>query len=1219
MPPENTVDGVVQQQASPADKRSDLGERLLRKAQELRQERPAPQIRRGRRWTQADIEALDAQVFEEAIEKIKEYHQRTGKVPILGLDARQLVGGKLLHRLNGGRYKGQGVFDFDDVLLKAGIETGSNRERWACKEGLEEGIRIVQKFAAEHHKNPPGRWDVRKLGLGKLISYIDAGFFENDGVTSLPGLVARAHLMVGNIPHGEGKGFWSSIEGFNEGVRQIREFVKTHSEPPSRTTMPWMKVFISNLDAHAYTGMGIRSYNDLLRSLGFKPEMKKKDWITDEGFDEAVRRTVSFYKQQGYRPSEKEAREKLEIGSFISAVCGGRFSKIGAGTYDGFLDYVDMVFWNSNDGYATASDRIRNFNIINRRAPTVEECNISLGLTEFLELLDHGAFKQKGAMNFDGFIKSLYLPKIKMGFWSSDAGLEEGVKAIQRFAARNGRPPTTGEAVGELKLQGLLAAISKGRFDALGVTSFTPLIKHAGLEPTMKQWRYWGTDEGYERACKTIRDFHRKNGRAPWVTELRDELGLGTFVLYQIWSGGLRSKGITSYADLLKTLGLPIARMPLRFWETEQGLNEAVARVNKFDQEKGYTPTIQETHHELQLGGFLRNVYLGKFAKYHIKSYPAFLTYAGQPIYKQSMGLWRRKEGLVKGAKLIKEFFDKNQRVPTAKEIHSVLHIGALLSNIYWLKLKRFGVLNYFDLLKYAGVPLPERNPFYTTKEGLAEGVKKLQEFDRQRGKPPLEREARELLKLGPLISAVQRGLFKDLGVGKYSQLLLYGGMRAKPKHRNHWGTDAGFDEAIKKMKEFAAANGRPPRFVEIQHELHLSGFSRHLYMGTFKQKGVENYNELLASLGYKAGIGKKGDWKTKKGLDRGVQILKEFKAKNGRAPFWVEAAALPGINALVCQIREGNHQGLKNYHDLLKLAGLAEPVRETWLSESRFRAGIEKIREFSVKNNRAPKGHEIAKELKLEGLLRAVNAGAFASEGIHNLADLVSYSGVLPVGTMGFWKTSKAYEEATRRVKEFDQKNHRPPTHVEAKKELGLDNFVRWLHAGVFKARGVTGYTTFLKNIGLEPGYIGRGFWLTEEGLNYGLAKVREFTQKQGRPPRHTEAGEELGLGGLLNQIKAGVFKEQKVTNYLEFIQKATGIVINHGKWRTEVGLKEGAMKVVDFIKENRRPPNSREMQKEIGLSGLMFSISRGVFQAQGVTSPAGFIEYAQRLSEQK
>ena len=666
MPSESVLHGPPATANGAAPSGASIAERMLRNLH-------GEGHRRGMDAKKAGYWRSD-EALQSGIQKIAAFYKEHKRAPFRGKETDELGINGLIRAVMEGAFRKDKIYDYDDLLNRAGIDTGTHPERWGCGDGLRDGMLLLQEFNSKNGRAPNEHEARRQLGLGKLISYIENAFFEDIGLKSYPGFLVRAGLTLYRLQHLSW--FWSTDEAFEYATDKIRSFHEKNNVSPSLRDLDGMKLrpFYDKLESGAFAGKGILSYNQLLESLGFEKVLSETDWAREQGLKEAVSRTISFYKEWERRPTEAEAKTELVLPAFIKHLSEGKFAAWYLRSFDGFLAYVDMLFWKTDGGLEEAGKRVREFNLFERRLPTIEEARSQLSLEPFILGLESGVFGAKGFSNFDSWIRWLNLPEIsRSNFWNKIEGLDEAARRIRKFVRENKRLPTSVEMDKELRMNGMMHHLKLKTFEQQGVTDVLSLLRYAKVPIGLRTgYGFWATEEGFAEACRRIKEFYEQNRRSPRAAEAFNVLKLGGFMHSKPSRKFLEAKGIKTYLDLIEHLRLPKPERKEALWTSEKGLQIGIKKAKVFEKENGWTPTVQEFIGVLKMSSLLDQIYNWRFERLGITSYNTFLVYAGLQITQRTKGYWIGEQGLEEGSKKVLEFVKREGRHPTVAEFEGM-------------------------------------------------------------------------------------------------------------------------------------------------------------------------------------------------------------------------------------------------------------------------------------------------------------------------------------------------------------------------------------------------------------------------------------------------------------------------------------------------------------------------------------------------------------------
>ena len=296
--------------------------------------------------------------------------------------------------------------------------------------------------------------------------------------------------------------------------------------------------------------------------------------------------------------------------------------------------------------------------------------------------------------------------------------LKNTVEKLNDFYEKNKRAPTREEVIEKLNLGPIISAISKNELSEERILTYNDLLKRAGL-PTNREQGVWNNEEfaneknkKINEAVEKLNDFYEKNGRAPTIKEARKWLNLGP-IISAISLNKLSEKGIFRYNDLLRYAGLDV-NQEHKVQNNEEfvskELDKVMEKLKEFYEKNGRAPKIKEVIEKLGLRlirSFIYTLYRYRFIK-HI-SYNELLKHTGLPVnIKLIQNWWKDPEiankEINEAVEKLKEFYEKNGRAPTVKELNYELHLKSIIYAAFKNRLIKYGISSYMDLLKRAGL-----------------------------------------------------------------------------------------------------------------------------------------------------------------------------------------------------------------------------------------------------------------------------------------------------------------------------------------------------------------------------------------------------------------------------------------------------------------------------------------------------------------------------------
>lgn len=919
----------------------------------------------------------------------------------------------------------------------------------------------------------------------------------------------------------------------------------------------------------------------------------------------------------------------------------------------------------SKEAVDAAVEKLRQFYTEKKRSPTAYEADKLLGLKGVINAANDN-LRAFGIKGYNDLLKLAGLPLNRnLNRFLKKEDVTDALAVLKQFYDDKKVPPCEDDAR-ELGLRTFIEHARGGKFEQFGVgRRFNQILEAAGIPVLFRKWRF-KSQEDIDNCFAKLKQFYDEHKRSPTVDDLIN-MDLNGF--YQAARNGSLEqfgieKGIT-FAGLLKRLGLPAGKeYKIGEW-TQEEVDASIEKLRQFKKEKGNPPTIKDAR-ALSLRKFFTAAEDGELEKFGIKkdsTHNDVLKFAGLPV-NVDYGKWSTQEALNEGLEELKAFYIANQRSPTQLETHG-LGLGGLLSSVAVGGLAQFGISCYNDLLKVADLPINKEGKKWTTKEGLDEGLSKISDFYKTRGRSPTGAEATAELGLGGLISSAAQGTLKQFNICNYNDLLKAAGAplnrrrkakskvtadrfvelvkagipvaeaakeaayvqetslapfgdvvadasaaepassRISRKRENlFWHKSENVDAALTRLKKFFEDNGRSPTVGDAK-AIGLGGLASSARNGRLIPFGIKSWNDILS----KAGLPLNSEPNkiiTQEELDTTIKTIKEFHAKNGRAPTTKEARSPLGIGWFADAIIRGQLRplGIKSWNDALKKAG-APPNYEPgkWHDEARVKDALAKIKELYEKTGRAPESGEVEEKLDIKGFASAAYTGVLEPFGINSWNGVLKKLGIQPIRDEGRWEKKEEVDSALEKLKNFYTEKQKSPTIKDAR-EIGLASFAAAASKrGALTQFGIDGWNDVLSKIGAPPN-IEHKKWQDEANVKAALAKITGFYKQNGRPPTREEADIDSDFKGFGAIAASGSLKQFGIETWNDAL-KLAGVPLNRDKekWSKKEEVDKGVAWVKQFYAENKRSPTQDEAMAT-GHADFLAAVKQGKLTRVGINA---------------
>ncbi|MHA1438985.1 MAG: hypothetical protein ACTSPD_15545 [Promethearchaeota archaeon] len=157
--------------------------------------------------------------LENAIEYLKEYKKRYGKIPSLRSKGMSGISSAILR----GEWREFGINSWNDLLYSVFGEINYQSKGYVGKEGLNRAINTLKEFKKKYGKKPAAN----DKGISGIYSAIRRGIWKQYGISSWNDLLKLVFEEVNNE-----KNKYVGKKGLERAVKELREMKKASKEYP---------------------------------------------------------------------------------------------------------------------------------------------------------------------------------------------------------------------------------------------------------------------------------------------------------------------------------------------------------------------------------------------------------------------------------------------------------------------------------------------------------------------------------------------------------------------------------------------------------------------------------------------------------------------------------------------------------------------------------------------------------------------------------------------------------------------------------------------------------------------------------------------------------------------------------------------------------------------------------------------------------------------------
>jgi hypothetical protein len=432
------------------------------------------------------------------------------------------------------------------------------------------------------------------------------------------------------------------------------------------------------------------------------------------------------------------------------------------------------------------------------------------------------------------------------------------------------------------------------------VKCWNDMLEYAYGEELVKELKRLEEQEKFNKVISELEDFYNKNGRLPLYEDkelkwIAGSVSRGAWIIF----------GIKTWNDLLKYV-FGIVNLEHNLYKGIEGFNKAVKELKDFYNKTKKLPTIKEC---ATIAGA---VHRGVWVEFDIHKWNDMMTYVFGKVNLNIENDFSRKDSLEIAQRQLREFRDKNGRLPTAKDgkIHSIWRAA---KRGVW---KDLGIETWNDLFIITfGVSAIERYK-YVGKKGLERAIKEIKDYKKKMKKNPSVPE------MDSIYRAIKKGNWKKYGINCWNDILYIAIGEVNVERKDYKGKK-GLEKAIKELKTFKDKTGQFPT-TKNQGMWNIAYAVR---QGEWKQFGISNWYDLLKIVFKDIKI-ERDKYKGKEGLDNAVQALRDFEKSSGRKPTSKDVGMRNIQNAIWRGVWK--ELGVNYWNDLFKVAFGVNNVRRS-------------------------------------------------------------------------------------------------------------------------------------------------------------------------------------------------------------------------------------------------------------------------------------------------
>ena len=737
-----------------------------------------------------------------------------------------------------------------------------------------------------------------------------------------------------------------------------------------------------------------------------------------------------------------------------------------------------------------------------------------------------------------------------------ELGLELAVADLKIFYFENNTLPKT-------KQEGMItirnAIHSNNYWKKFGIKSWDDLLVHAFGEEKIKELRDLEEKNLFNKAISELKSSYNKKSRLPKFED-KETYWIGGAVTRGIW----KKFGISTWNDLLKQVFGEV-NIEHNLYEGIEGLNNAQEELRKFYEKYKKLPITKDFE---QINGVIHRKVWQEFG---ISKWNDLLKKVFGKVNLNLQYDYTDEDSFSRVQKRLRKFNIKNGRLPKSTDEKMSSISNAISRGMF----KEQGVLTWNDLLKNTFNEVNREFNIYEGRQGFEEAVQELKNFKEKYGKDPAVGDKDVIYR------TVKRGEWTEFGISSWDELLNYTFGEFNLKKNKYKGRQ-GLERAINELKEFKKEYGNKP----TSRSNGMTSIYNTIEQGEWKKFGIKSWNDLL-NLVFGEIYYEKNKYKGRQGLDRAIQVLKNYKNENGRKP----SRKNKGMGGISTAIRRGEWKdfNINSWNDLLILVfGEINYEPNKYLGRKGLNRAIQELREFKTKFGKKP----TSTSKGISGIYTAIKRGEWKEYGINNWNDLLMDTFGEVYFEIDKYIGKQGLEKAIQELKVLKKMIGKKPT----ANSRGTSSIYKIIQKGEWKEFGIETWNDLL-NATFGEIYVEKNKYIGKEGFERAKQVLMDFKQMNKKLPIVNSKG----MGGVVKAILRGEWKEFGINSWNDLLYATFGVI---NKERIKYLGKEGLDRAIQVLKEFKRINRVKPKSNSSGIYGIYNNARNGIWKEFGINS---------------
>jgi len=518
--------------------------------------------------------------------------------------------------------------------------------------------------------------------------------------------------------------------------------------------------------------------------------------------------------------------------------------------------------------------------------------------------------------------------------------------------------------------------------------------------------------------------------------------------------------------------------------------------------------------------------------------------------------------GLGKAITQMKQFQEKNNRLPTSKELVSVNN--AVCRGLF----EEDGISTWNELMLYVFDDVNVAKGLYEGIEGFERAKNTMLEFNREYNELPIISHS----DMVGISNAISRGNFKQFNINRWNDMMRSVFGEVNVNTRKYIGKK-GLEIAKYELKEFRKRTGDLPsyknkEFVSIINAAHNKRWEKF---------GINSFNDLLMYVFEEVNRVSPNTYVGFNGLHYVQGVLIKFYDDHNRLP----VSSDDGMNGITGAISRGYYvtHGIKTWNDLLKVTfGELNHRQNIYGGKEGLELAKHEMIEFEKKHKRLPKSNE------MHGITAALKRREWAEFGVTYWNQLIKelFGRCNFAGNRGKYYGEKGLQTAIEELKAVEKREGRLPQ----ANDKGIGGIRQAIKKGKFSEFEVENWSELLfKAFGTKY----KNIKLTgERGFEQAIKILKEFEAENGRLP----GNKDKDVQAVVRALDRREFLDFGVRVWNDMLKHVFGRVnLRSFVFTREDGFANAERELITLKITLGRLPNAND----VGVGGIVIAIKRG------------------------